>query len=408
MKNRTYRGTRYACYIGYFAQAIVNNLAPLLFIVFQSEFHITYSMISTLVLVNFITQLIIDVVSVKLVDRIGHRVSLCAAHVLCGVGFILLGFLPGRMASPFAGLLIATVVYAIGGGLIEVLVSPTVESLPGDEKASAMSLLHSFYCWGQVAVVLISTLALKAVGTVHWNLLPFIWAVIPLLNAVNFLTVPLIPPLPEEKGLSVKSLFSSKVFLIALILMACAGASELTMSQWASLFAEKSLGVSKVMGDLLGPCLFAVLMGLGRAIYGLYGSRLHIQSALSVCAVLCIFAYLLTALAPVPLLSLIGCGLCGLSVSLMWPGVYSLSSSHFKRGGTAMFALLATSGDLGCSFGPWMAGMMSDAAEKQAVAGLSGLKFGVLLGTVFPLIMVIFLLMLRKKKGAALDNDEIS
>lgn len=407
MKVRTYRGTRYACYIGYFAQAIVNNLAPLLFIVFQSEFHITYSMISTLVLVNFLTQLLIDVVSVKLVDRIGHRVSLFSAHVLCGVGFILLGTLPQQMASPFAGLLIATVVYAVGGGLIEVLVSPTVESLPGDEKASAMSLLHSFYCWGQVAVVLISTLALKAVGSAHWNLLPIIWAVIPFLNAINFLTVPLIPPLPEEKGMSVKSLFSSKIFLISLILMACAGASELTMSQWASLFAEKSLGVSKVMGDLLGPCLFAVLMGLGRVLYGLYGSRLRIQSALSACAVLCILAYLLTALAPVPILSLIGCGLCGLSVSLMWPGVYSLSSSHFKRGGTAMFALLATSGDLGCSFGPWLAGMVSDATVEHAVAGISGLKVGVLLGIVFPLIMMVFLLMLRKRKtGSALSNEK--
>lgn len=406
MKIRTYRGTRYACYIGYFAQAIVNNLAPLLFIVFQSEFGITYSMISTLVLVNFLTQLIVDVISVKLVDRIGHRISLVTAHILCSGGFILLGTIPQQMSSPFAGLLISTVVYAIGGGLIEVLVSPTVENLPGDEKASAMSLLHSFYCWGQVAVVLVSTLAIKAVSTAHWNWLPLIWSIIPFLNAINFLTVPLIPPLPEEKGMSIKSLFSSKIFLIALILMACAGASELTMSQWASLFAEKSLGVSKIVGDLLGPCLFAVLMGLGRVLYGLYGNRLHIQSALTACAVLCMMAYLLTALAPVPILSLIGCGLCGLSVSLLWPGVYSLSSSHFKRGGTAMFALLATCGDMGCSFGPWLAGMVSDATEKHAATGIGGLQAGIMLGMVFPLIMMMFLLMLWKRKtGSAISNN---
>ncbi len=402
MKQRTYRGTRYACYLGYFVQAVVNNLAPLLFIVFQTEFHITYSMISALVLVNFVTQLIVDVVSVKLVDRIGHRVSLCTAHILCGVGFLLMGILPRALGSPFAGLIIATVTYAIGGGLIEVLISPTVESLPGDEKAAAMSLLHSFYCWGQVAVVLISTLTLRAIGTQLWTLLPLVWSVVPFLNALNFLSVPLVPPLPEEKGMPVRSLFSSNLFWIALALMACAGASELAMSQWASLFAEKSLGVSKVMGDLLGPCLFALLMGLGRALYGLYGSRIPVQSALMACAALCVLSYLLTALAPIPLLSLVGCGLCGLSVSLMWPGVFSLSAANFRRGGTAMFALLAVFGDLGCSFGPWLAGIISDVAEKTSFVEMDGLKLGVLFATIFPLVMLMFLIVLRRSRSRGL------
>lgn len=398
MNHRTYRGTRYACYTGYFVQAIVNNLAPLLFIVFQTEFHITYAMISTLVLINFVTQLIVDVLSVKLVDRIGHRVSLCIAHLLCGVGFWVMGLLPGRLESPFAGLVAATVIYAIGGGLIEVLISPTVESLPGDEKAAAMSLLHSFYCWGQVAVVLISTLALRAIGSSHWTLLPLCWSVVPFFNAVNFMSVPLVPPVEEEKGMSIRELLSSKLLLTALVLMTCAGASELAMSQWASLFAEKSLGISKVMGDLLGPCMFAALMGLGRLLYGLYGSRIRIQSALAACAALCVAAYLLTSLSPFPLLSLVGCGLCGLSVSLMWPGVFSLSAAAFKRGGTAMFALLAMFGDLGCAFGPWLAGVMSDTAEKSAAIGMDSLKFGVLVGTIFPLAMLALLLLLRRRK----------
>ncbi len=396
--NRTYRGTRYACYTGYFVQAIVNNLAPLLFIIFQTQFRVTYTMISTLVLINFVTQLIVDVLSVKLVDRIGHRVSLCAAHILCAAGFWIMGLLPARMDQPFVGLVIATVVYAIGGGLIEVLISPTVESLPGDEKAAAMSLLHSFYCWGQVAVVLISTLALRVIGSAHWTWLPLCWSVVPILNAINFLTVPLVPPPAEDKGMSVRELLSSKLLWMALLLMTCAGASELAMSQWASLFAEKSLGISKVMGDLLGPCMFAVLMGTGRLLYGLYGNRLRIQSALMGCAAVCVLSYLLASLSPYPMLSLVGCALCGLSVSLMWPGVFSLSAANFKRGGTAMFALLAMFGDLGCSLGPWLTGVMSDAAQSSAAITMDSLKFGVLVGTVFPLIMLGLLVLLRRRK----------
>ena len=232
-----------------------------------------------------------------------------------------------------------------------------------------------------------------------------VWSVVPFLNVLNFLSVPLVPPLPEEKGMPVRSLFSSKLFWIALALMACAGASELAMSQWASLFAEKSLGVSKVMGDLLGPCLFALLMGLGRALYGLYGSRIPVQSALMACAALCVLSYLLTALAPIPLLSLVGCGLCGLSVSLMWPGVFSLSAANFRRGGTAMFALLAVFGDLGCAFGPWLAGVISDVAEKTSFVEMDSLKLGVLFATIFPLVMLIFLAVLRRSRSQGLRKS---
>lgn len=397
MNHRTYRGTRYACYTGYVVQAIVNNLAPVLFVLFQTTFQITYAMLSTLVLINFITQLIVDIASVKLVDKIGQRASLCMAHVLCGVGFLAMGLLPDRLASPFVGLLIATVIYAIGGGLIEVLVSPVVESLPGDGKAAAMSLLHSFYCWGQVAVVLVSTLTLWGIGSDHWTWLPLCWSVVPFVNALNFWTVPLIEPQDEEKGMEVRELLFSRAFLIALALMTCAGASELAMSQWASLFAEKSLGISKVMGDLMGPCLFALLMGIGRLGYSLCGNHTHIRASLAACAGLCVLAYLLTALAPAPWLSLIGCGLCGLAVSLMWPGVFSLSAATFRRGGTAMFALLATFGDLGCSFGPWLSGLISDAAERSASISTDGLKCGLLVSVVFPLVMLALLLLQKDR-----------
>ncbi|MGI6265040.1 MAG: MFS transporter [Acutalibacteraceae bacterium] len=400
MNQRSYRSTRNACYTGFVVQAIVNNLAPILFIIFQTELKISYTMISNLVLINFVTQLAVDMLSVKFVDRIGYRPLLVASHLFCGVGLILLGLLPRWLPVPYVGLVIAVIVYAVGGGLIEVLVSPTIESLPSDHKAAAMSLLHSFYCWGQVAVVLISTLALRLIGHVHWMWLPICWSVLPLLNAVNFLSVPLVEPAAEEKGSTLRELFSARFFLIALVLMTCAGASELAMSQWASLFAEKSLGISKVLGDLLGPCMFAVLMGAGRMLYGLYGHRVKIHAALTGCAALCVAAYLLTALSPWPMMSLVGCGLCGLSVSLMWPGVFSLSAASFPRGGTAMFALLAMFGDLGCSFGPWLAGVMSDVAEQTPSLGMDSLKFGILIGTAFPLLMTALLLAYRARRRA--------
>ena len=398
MNHRTYRGTRYACYTGYVVQAIVNNLAPLLFVLFQSTFRITYAMISTLVLVNFITQLLVDVASVGLVNRWGQRLSLCVAHIMCGLGFLTMSWLPLHMDAPFVGLLIATVIYAIGGGLIEVLVSPTVESLPSDEKAASMSLLHSFYCWGQVAVVLISTVVLRVIGPDYWPLLPLCWSVIPFANAINFKTVPLPQPPDEEKGMAMRELLSSKAFVMALLLMTCAGASELSVSQWASIFAEKSLGVSKVLGDLLGPCMFALLMGMGRLLYSLYGSHAHLHTALVICAGACVAGYLLAALAPWPFLSLAGCGLCGLSVSLMWPGVFSLSAATFRRGGTAMFALLAVFGDIGCAFGPWATGVLSDWAERSAAVTMDSLKCGVLAGTVFPMAMLLVLLMQKRRK----------
>lgn len=395
---RTYRGTRYACYIGFVTQAIINNLAPLLFIIFQTRFGVTYAEISMLVMANFVTQLAVDVIAMKTVDRIGHRLSLVVAHLFSGVGLVLMGLAPQMADNPFGLLMVSVILYAVGGGLTEVLISPTVENLPGDGKASAMSLLHSFYCWGQMVVVLVSTVVLNFIGADYWWTLPIGWSLVPFLNAINFMTVPIVPPpAAGEKGMKLRELLSSPFFLVALVLMMCAGASELAMSQWASLFAETSLGISKMMGDLLGPCMFALVMGLGRTFFGIYGDRIRMRPALTGCAALCVVSYLLTALSPIPILSLVGCSLCGLSVALMWPGTFSLTSATYPRGGTALFAMLAVFGDLGCASGPWLAGMMSDLAEATASIQMDSLKFGVLMGTFFPLLMLVLLLVTRKK-----------
>ncbi|WP_077532300.1 MFS transporter [Massiliimalia massiliensis] len=405
-----YKSTLHSCYIGYISQAIVNNLAPLLFIIFQTSFSLSYEEVGRLVLINFGTQIAADFIAVKITDRVGYRFCTVWAHLFCTLGLVLLGTLPMLLPSPYFGLVIAVVIYAMGGGFIEVLVSPIVESLPGDAKASAMSLLHSFYCWGQMGVVLISTLVIRLIGNDWWFLLPIVWAVVPFYNMFRFMRIPLIQPEEAEKLMSWKELRKSKMFLLVLLLMMCAGASELTMSQWSSLFAEEGLGVSKVLGDLLGPCLFAVLMGIGRAAYGILGHRIDLKKALTICGGLCVICYAVTIFALLPVFSLLGCAFCGLSVSLMWPGTFSMAAAAFPRGGTVMFGMMAVFGDIGGSVGPWIAGVVSDLAQKTTLAaGLSeqtgqamaqiGLKCGLLAAIIFPMALLIGVIFFRKEKA---------
>lgn len=414
---KTYKNTLHACYLGYISQAIVNNLAPLLFIIFQSQYNISFEMIGRLILINFGTQLVVDALAVRFVDKIGYRISVVTAHFFCAVGLIGLGTLPALFSTPYMGLVMAVVLYAIGGGLIEVLVSPIVDSIPGDAKASAMSLLHSFYCWGQVAVVLISTLFIKIAGEGLWYILPIIWAAVPAYNFYKFMGVPMAPAIPEHERVPVKRLLKSKLFIIAMILMVCAGASELAMSQWSSLFAQKGLKVTKIMGDLLGPCLFAVLMGLARVFFGIYGHKINLRKALLSSSILCVICYITAVFVQIPIISLLSCALCGLSVSLMWPGIFSLTSEKYPGGGTAMFGMLAIFGDLGCSVGPWLAGLISDYSQKSAklvelgaVYGLDaqqvGLKTGIFVATVFPLLMIVALSLFKNKNKPAIINRE--
>ena len=402
-QHRSYKSTRLACYRGYIVQGIVNNLSPLFFVIFQKEFGISYGMISSLILFNFVTQIIVDVLCVKFVDRIGYRTAAVAAHV-CGVlGLALLGILPRVLPAPFLGLALATIVSAIGGGMIEVIISPIIDSLPSEAKDAKMSLLHSFYCWGQVGVVLLTTLAVRLLGEAYWWLLPLFWALVPAYNAVKFLKVPLMPTVSQEEKIPLKALCRSKIFILAMLLMLCAGASELAMSQWSSLFAEKALGVPKVLGDLLGPCLFAVFMGIGRTIYGIWGAKLNLYHALLLTAGLCVFCYLGAALFALPLLSLLCCSLCGFSISLMWPGVLSSTSAAYPKGGTAMFGILAVCGDIGCSVGPALTGAVSDLVSRSGeftsaalTADQAGLKAGMLSAVIFPIILIVCLTLSRR------------
>lgn len=403
MKTKTFKNTIYACYRSSLTQGIVNNLSPLFFVIYKDKFNLSYTLIASLILFNFVTQLITDLVSVKYVDKLGYRKSALLAHILCVIGFCLMGLLPNLLPYPFVGLAIATIITGIGGGLIEVIASPMLDSIPGEAKASSMSLMHSFYCWGQLLVVILTTLILKAIGVEFWYFIPFLWALVPLYNFFTLFKVPLLPTIPDEHRTPLKSLFKSKLFIVALILMLAAGASEISMCQWSSLFAEKALGVPKVVGDLLGPALFAVFMGIGRVIFGIYGERLNLYKILLVSSVLCIGCYLGTALLQIPILSLICCSLCGLFVTLMWPGTISCTSPLFPKGGAAMFGLLALAGDMGCSVGPALVGTISDnigPSFQSMMPGLTidqvSLRIGMLGGIIFPVIMFVGIILLKK------------
>lgn len=389
MKNQ-YRRTIMACFVGYIVQAVVNNFVPLLFLTFQRTYDIPLSQITMLVTFNFGIQLLVDLLSVGFVDKIGYRASMVIAHILSAAGLILLTILPEALSSPFLGILIAVMIYAIGGGLLEVLVSPVVEACPSDNKEKAMSMLHSFYCWGHVGVVLLSTLFFSIFGIDNWKALAAVWSLIPLYNAFVFVKVPMAELMEEgEEGLRIRDLFGLKIFWVLLIMMICAGASEQAVSQWASTFAEKGLGISKTAGDLAGPMAFTILMGTSRAFYGKYGDRIQLDKFMIYSSCLCILSYLGIALLPIPQLSLAACAICGLSVGIMWPGSFSKAAAALPKGGTAMFALLALGGDVGCSGGPTVVGMVSSLYEDN-------LKMGILAGIVFPVLLLAGIILCRK------------
>ena len=393
MKRIGYKHTVAASFTAFVVQAVVNNFAPLLFLTFQAQYGIELSKITVLITANFFIQIFVDLTAVLFVDRIGYRASTVLAHAMCATGLIFMTILPEILPSPFVGLLISVVLYAVGGGLLEVIVSPIVEACPTDNKEKMMSLLHSFYCWGSVAVVGISTLYFSIFTTANWKYLALIWAVVPAVNALNFVRVPIAPLIEEgETGLSFKQLLGNRMFWIFMLLILCSGASEQAVSQWASTFAEKGLGVSKTVGDLAGPMLFSVLMGVSRVIYGKFGDKIDLDGMMIFSGALCMVSYLLIALSSSAVLGLVGVALCGFSVGIMWPGTFSKASAGIKGGGTAMFALLALGGDLGCSSGPTFAGMMASAFGDD-------LKKGILCAIFFPALLTVLTIFTKRRKA---------
>lgn len=380
--NKNYNKTKWACYLGIITQAISSNFAPLLFLKFHSEFNISLGKIALISTVFFFTQILVDLFCAKYVDKIGYRKSIIASEVMSAVGLVSLAFLPLVTPDPFVGILISVFMYAIGSGLLEVLVSPIVEACPFDNKAAMMSLLHSFYCWGSVGVILISSILFTVIGTDNWRWVALMWALLPICNIYNFATCPIEHLTEEGTGLSIGGLLKIPVFSLCIVLMICAGSSELAMAQWASAYVESALGLSKSVGDLVGPCLFAVTMGISRMFYGKYGEKINLLNFMLGSGILCVICYGLVSLTSIPFLGLIGCILCGASVGIMWPGTISITSEKIPLGGTAMFALLAMAGDMGGTAGPYIVGQVTQAAGDN-------LKAGMLVGGIFPVVLII-------------------
>ncbi len=390
---KSYTHTIYASYLGYITQAIVNNFAPLLFLTFAADYDLTLDKITIITTLNFAVQLVVDLLATKWIDRIGYRPSIVAAHVFGSAGLIGMAVLPELLPDPYVGILAAVVCYAIGGGIIEVLISPIVEACPTEKKEAAMSLLHSFYCWGHVAVVLLSTAFFAVFGIENWKILAVVWAIVPLFNVFYFLLVPIYPIVNEHEKLPLASLLKQKVFWLLMIVMVCAGASEQAMSQWSSAFAESGLQVSKTIGDLAGPCTFAILMGTSRALYGKFSDKIPLKKMMMGCAVLCVACYLTAVFAPNPIISLIGCAVCGFSVGIFWPGTFSIAAIQLPTAGTAMYALMALAGDVGCSGGPTVVGLIANANGDQ-------LKVGLLVAVIFPIVILGGIALLKDRRKA--------
>lgn len=391
MRKFNFKHTVTACFIGYMVQAIVCNFAPLLFVSWAKEFNFSLAQLTTVVTLTFFTQIIVDLLAAKFADKIGYKKCLFAAHFFSGIGFFALAILPYAMADTFAGIVTSVILYSIGSGLLEVLVSPVVESCPSDNKTGAMSLLHSFYCWGTVGVISLSTSFFAVFGRENWRYLTIVWAVFALLNGIFFCLVPINDPKEEAKDKKSQSLFKNKIFIIAIVLMLCSGAAELSMSQWASAFAETALNVTKTVGDLAGPMAFAILMGTGRILFSHLSKKITTEKYLLASSVMCIISYLLACLSSNSAVSLIGCAVCGLSVSAMWPGTISLSTKAMPNISTAMFAFLAVAGDMGCTSGPTLIGIITNELDGN-------LKKGLLFSIMFPTIMIIAILSLKRKK----------
>lgn len=387
-KHKNYKKTLIACYLGFITQAISANFTPLLFLTFRSTYGITLEKIAMIPMVFYLTQLLVDLAATQFADKIGYRACVVASQVLSAVGLVFMAVLPEMLPVPFAGILISVVLYAVGSGLIEVLVSPIVEACPFENKDGMMSLLHSFYCWGAMGVILGSTLFFAVFGVENWKILTIIWALVPLYNTINFINCPIERLIEDGKNMGIRNLLKTPIFWLMIILMVCSGASEASMAQWASAFTESALGVSKMVGDLAGPCLFAMFMGISRMLYGKFSNKLDLTQVMLICGILCAGCYLLASLSGLPILGLAGCALCGLAVGIMWPGSISISSQRCPRGGTAMFAFLALAGDLGAMVSPAMVGSISEMAGGN-------LKKGLLAATMFPIILVVGLFILR-------------
>ncbi len=405
---KNFKLTRFGCYICFIIQAIIINFPPVLFLIFSNSYSIPLSKITLLVIINFVCQFVMDSLSALFSSKLNYRVMVLTANVFSTAGLILLGILPDILPDPYIGLVIATLICAIGSGLIEVMGNPIMQSCPKEKEGFSMGLLHSFYAWGHLGTILVSTFFLLTFGEESWRIMSFIWALVPTANIVIFLFAPIEQPSPEmEKTSSLSSLAKTEMFWLFIFLMLLAGACEQGIAQWASAFAETALLTTaipkesvKLIGDLLGPCFFALTMAISRMVYPKICERLDLRKTMILSSSLCAVCYISAGLSQDPFIALIGCGICGLSVGIMWPGTLDLAAKSCTFVGTALFAMLSLAGDVGCTTGPALVGFAADALGGD-------LKTGLLLGAILPILLVLALIFFKSTKHPNNKYDSI-
>lgn len=392
-----YTPTKISAYVGYFVQAIVNNFLPILFVAFQDIYGIGYEKLGRLIVFNFITQMVTDILSPKIISLLGYRKTAVMCQLIAALGLTLAAVLPNVLPNAYIGIVLAVIVYAFASGLMEVIISPMIEMLPTSNKSGNMSLLHSFYCWGQAITTVGTTLLLSAFGYRGWTYIPLIWAIVPFINAFSFIRVPIVEPQPERKSDSFRVLFSDRRFRVFMLIMLCAGASEIAMAEWASVFAQNALGVSQIAGDLAGPCAFSLFMGLGRLLYAAFSEKISYRSTVIVLGLCCAVCYYIAAFASIPIFALAACALCGFTVSILWPGTISAGAVAFPRGDAVMFSVFAMCGDIGCCIGPWLLGVVAEHFT---------LNIGFAVSSFFPLLMVaLAIFFIKEQRSVSVEKS---
>ena len=383
-----YLPTKIASYVGFVVQAVINNFLPILFIVFQNVYGLSYEKLARIIVFNFATQIIVDMCVPKIISALGYRKCAVMCQGLAALGLMMLGILPNIMENTYFAIIMSVMVYAFGSGLMEVALSPLVEGLPSKNKRGSMAILHSFYCWGQAFTVIVTTALVLGFGFKNWTYVPLVWASIPFFNMFAFLKVPIIEPDKTEKRDGLLNLLRNDKFRLYMIMMLCAGAAEVAMAQWASLFAQNALGVSKVVGDLAGPCAFAVFMGTGRIWYALAAKKVSFKKTIIVMSIGACICYMMVAICNVAAVSLVFCAICGFTVSIAWPGIYSAGAVAFPKASAVMYSVFAMCGDTGCALGPWLIGIIADNL---------GLNIGFAAASIFPIGMILSAVLLLKK-----------
>ena len=390
--------------------SIVGNLSPVLFLAFHNLYGISYTALGFLVLVNFVTQLLVDLVFSLFSHKFNIPMAVKMAPVLGAVGLAVYAVCPMLLPhNPYLGILVGTLIFSAASGFNEVLISPVIAAIPSENPDGEMSKLHSVYAWGVVFVVAVSTLFLFAFGSESWPFLALLFALVPLLACILFFGSKLPPLETPEKASGVFGFFKSKGLWICVLGIFLGGAAECTMAQWCSGYIERALGIPKIWGDLFGVALFSVMLGLGRSLYAKYGK--NIGKVLFFSAIGSVACYLVAAASGVAAVGLIACAMTGFCTSMMWPGSLIAVSERFPHGGVMMFALMAAGGDLGASVGPQLVGIITDAVSASPTAagiaarlGLTpetlGMKFGILVGMVFSLaaVFVFLSIMVNRKK----------